>query len=362
MYIGMSVNEIETPALVVDFDKLQGNINKMSEYLKQLGCSLRPHFKTHKCVPVAKMQVKAGAIGITCAKLGEAEILANSGIDEILIANQIIEPSKIRRLAGIARYSNITVAVDNLQNIEDLSRAAVAFKSHIGVLIEIEIGMGRCGARSLDDALQLAEKIDKSAGLIYKGIMGYEGHCVFVEKFEDRRVKTTEAIGRLVEFKNFLELKGFETVVVSGGGTGTYSITPGIAGMTEIQAGSYVFMDAKYRAIEDIGFDNALYLMATVISIPERGLGITDAGMKCLATDAGMPVVYEPAGVELAKLSEEHGKISFNPEITNIKVGDKIRITPSHICTTVNLHDRYYVTSDNIVTGVWNIDARGKFT
>ena len=311
---GKNVNEIETPALVIDFDVLKDNIEKMSRFLKLTSCSLRPHFKTHKSVIIARLQMQAGAIGITCAKLGEAEELVNSGIDNILIANQVVDPQKLKRLAGLARYSTITVAVDSLRNVEDLSSAAVSMNSIIGVLIEADSGMGRCGVRTHEEAVSLAEKISVSPGLILKGIMGYEGHCVWVEDYEEREKMATAAIRILLGYRECLESRGFEIGIVSCAGTGTYNISSLIPGVTEIQAGSYVFMDAVYKSIENMDFRNALHLVATITSLPQCGTAIIDSGMKSLSTDNGLAKVIGLDGVELIKLSEEHGTLSVEPE------------------------------------------------
>lgn len=357
---GKNINEIPTPALVIDYEKLQSNILEMSNFLRNTKCSLRPHFKTHKSVVIAKLQMQAGAIGITCAKLGEAEELVNSGIDNILIANEIVDPSKLQKLACLARYSSITIAVDSLSNVKDLSSAAASVNASIGVLIEANIGLGRCGVRTHGEAIGLAEKISRSPGLALKGIMGYEGHCVCIENYAQRQAAATTAINILLGYKACLESRGFEVGIVSCGGTGTYDISSLIPGVTEIQAGSYVFIDSLYKSIEEMHFDNALHLMATITSVPEKGAAITDAGMKCLSTDNGMPRVVGASGLELLKLSEEHGTLTVDTAKNSVKVGDRVRIMPSHCCTTVNLHDKYYVTSRDTVIGMWPVDGRGK--
>ena len=358
------INDIETPALVVDYLKLKNNIDKMASFAKSVNCSLRPHFKTHKCPLIANLQIDAGAIGITCAKTGEAEILAASGIKNILVANQVVEPSKIRRIAAIAKYCNIIVAVDDLKNVDDLSAAAQELSADIGVVIEADIGMGRCGVRNVNESLELAERISKSPGLSFKGLMGYEGHCVFINDFEERKKKTLEANEKLMRYKEFLESKGFEIKIVTGGGTGTFNITSRFPGYTEIQAGSYVFMDSKYNSIEGVGaeFDNAAFILATVVSRPEKGLAVIDAGMKCMTGEFGIPQAVGTKGVTLKTLAEEHGIVQVDEEAANINIGDRIRITPSHICTTVNLHERYYIKYNDYVMDTWSISARGKFS
>lgn len=356
------LKDLETPALVIDLDKMDRNINKMADYMKSVGCNLRPHFKTHKCPIIAHKQIKAGAIGITCAKLGEAEVLVKAGIDNILIANQIVQTSKLNRLAGLSRLCNIIVAVDNLKNVEDLSQAMQAANSNIGVLIEVDVGLGRCGVRNQEDALRLAEKIYNSPGLTFKGIMGYEGHCVFIENEEKRRISTQEANRMLVEYKSFLEKKGYEVEIVSCSGTGTYKFASVYPGITEIQAGSYIFMDGKYNKTEGVDFENSLFIISTVISKPNEDLAVIDTGLKSMTSEFGIPQVIYPEGASIiGHLSEEHSMLNISLSSAKLNLGDKVIILPSHGCTTVNLYDKYYVASGNIVVSEWEITARGKF-
>lgn len=361
MVIGKHISEIETPALIIDLDKLDNNINKLAAYFKTINCKLRPHFKTHKCPIIAHKQIRAGAIGITCAKLGEAEILAKSGIEHILIANQVIEAGKISRLAGIAKYCDIIVAVDNPDNVSQLSRAASSMNSCIGILIEVDTGMGRCGVRNKERCLKLAEQVKNSSGLVLRGVMGYEGHCVLVEDINTRKTEAEKAIHSLIEYKNFLEAEGYDIKIVSGAGTGTHLYSSRITGMTEIQAGSYVFMDTRYGLLKDLDFEQSLYILSTIISKPCDELAIIDSGMKSMTHDNGLPGIIHPAGMELIKMSEEHGKVKVDSTAEHASIGDKVKIIPSHCCTTVNLHNVYYVVSNDIVVAEWEISARGKF-
>ena len=361
MYIGMKIEEIETPALIIDFDRFNNNMKKMQEHVESKGCSLRPHFKTHKSPLIAHMQVEKGAVGITCAKLGEAEVLARSGIKSILIANQIVDTSKIKRLAGLSKYCEIIVAVDNLKNLDDLNDAAVAFNTTISILIELDIGMGRCGVRSEIEALQLASKIGDLSRLRLKGIMGYEGHCVFIKDGKERELKTNEALGKLVHLKDHLINSGFPIEIVSGGGTGTHKYFSSFIGVTELQAGSYIFMDDKYNSIEDVDYENSLFLLSTVISKPQKGLAIIDAGMKSITMEFGLPMVISRQEMVLDKLSEEHGIIKIDLAHDDLNIGDKVFLMPSHGCTTINLHDKYFVSSKGLLTDIWEISGRGKY-
>lgn len=361
LFEGKSILEIETPALIVNLEKLKGNIGFMSDFIKEVGCTIRPHFKTHKCPVIAHMQMQAGASGITCAKTGEAEVLAKCGISDILIANQVVEKSKLLRLAGLAKYCTITIAADDEKNMEDVSDAAVLMNSVIRILIDVDVGMGRCGVRSKEQALSLAAKINGLPGLQLIGVMGYEGHCVFLGDDMERETGTKAANSRLVEFKEFLGNQGYCMEVASGSGTGTCSFAARNPGMTEMQAGSYVFMDEKYKGILKNDFGNSLYILSTVISRPCKGLAVLDCGMKSMTHEFGMPAIISHEGMIIRKLSEEHANVELTtPEAEKIRIGEKVKIIPSHCCTTVNLHDRYVIESNGRIAGEWEIYGRGK--
>jgi len=357
--IGIHKSEIDTPALLIDLDVMESNIRFMADFFKGRPATLRPHFKTHKCPIIAHKQIEAGAIGITCAKLGEAEVLVECGIKSILIANQIIGIEKITRLAALARHADMIVAVDAASNLYDLSKAAQAFGSEIGVVVDVDVGMGRCGTRSIDEAVALARLSLSLGNLKFRGVMGYEGHCVFIHDKQERTEKCHLADSILVKAADAIRQAGIDVEIVSGGGTGTYDITGEYPGITEIEAGSYVFSDARYSGV--IGqFKPALSILTTVISRPEQDIVITDAGLKTMTSEFGMPVLRGIKGAELIKLSEEHGKIHLERDIPELKTGDKVEIIPSHGCTTINLHDYYFgIRADRLET-VWKVAARGK--
>jgi len=357
--IGMSVSQIPTPALIIEKQVFEDNLHRMANFFRG-PVKLRPHIKTHKCTNIAHRQVEAGAIGITCAKLSEAEVMAEQGIYDILIANQVAGYDKARRLAYLASMADVKVAVDNKENIDDLDCAALEYGSKIGVVIEVDVGNDRCGTRSMEQTLQLAKHISEKKGLDFKGLMGYEGHCVFITDREERAMACTKANKILVDSAVMLRSNGFEVEIVSAGGTGTYDMSGTYPGITEIEAGSYIFMDGRY--LDVIGnelFRPALWVLSTVISKPKPGLAIVDAGMKCLTHEFGLP---QPllAGATLEGLSEEHGRIGLTPEADNLKVGDLVKIKPSHGCTTVNLHGIYHVVRDDKLVDVWEIKCRGK--
>jgi len=358
-YIGMPLQEIDTPALVIDLKVMEANISTMAGYFAGIGANLRPHVKTHKCPIIAHKQLAAGAKGITCSKLGEAEVMVQTGIQDILIANEIVGPRKIKRLMDLAARADLMVAVDDEKNIEDLAKAVRAAGVRLGVLVDVNVGMNRCGAEPGKPSLELARKVHASHGLTFMGIMGYEGHVVGVADPGERSRKGREAMKLLVETKDLIERSGIPVEVVSSGGTGTYDISGPYPGVTEIQAGSYIFMDAHYRET-GIAFGCALTLLATVVSLHLPDRIITDAGMKTITAEFGMPVVKGGEELEVIGLNEEHGKIRTRTGKSSLTVGDTIELIPSHGCTTINLHDRYYGVRNGTVEAVFPILARGK--
>jgi D-serine deaminase-like pyridoxal phosphate-dependent protein len=358
--IGTPKKEIDTPALCVDINLLQKNIEAMKRHLEGGTVSLRPHTKTHKSPIIAKMQIDAGAIGICCAKLGEAEVMAEAGIPGILIPNQIVSPQKITRLVNLAAWADVCVAVEDAKNVDDIDRAALSKGVKLKVIIEMDVGMNRCGVRTVESGLALAKDIAGRKGLIFKGIMGYEGHCVTLMPLTKREEVARTSLAKLIEFAKALEQNGIPAEIVSGGGTGTYKTTPDVAGMTEIQAGSYATMDAKYYSVGITEFGRALTILSTVISVPDPDHAVCDVGLKSATSEFGIPEVKSPQGWRLAGLSEEHGKLERDGG-SELHPGDVIEIYPSHGCTTINLHDRYFVHRDGILEAVWPIAGRGRF-
>ncbi len=365
-FIGRHKTELDTPALLIDLDKMEANIEAMANYFSTVNAELRPHVKTHKTPIIAHKQIAAGAIGATCAKLGEAEAVIHAGIRDVLIANQIVGAQKIARLINLAKHSEIMVAADNLENVQAISEAAAAKDATVRMLVEVNIGMNRCGVEPGKPALELAEQIRRSPNLVFEGLMGYEGHTVAKPKRSERDAAAREAMQRLVDTKYYLEKHGVEVAIMSGGGTGTFDITGSIPEMTEIQAGSYVLMDSTYRNVEGVGenFKCALSVLATVVSRPHPNRMIVDTGLKVLAKEFGVPQPVGLTGVEMSGLSEEHGTLKTvgqgPDESIALKPGDKLEILPTHCCTTVNLHDRYYGIRNGIVESAWDIAARGK--
>ena len=357
---GLSYLELDTPALLLDLDAFEANIRLMAQFFADRPTSLRPHAKTHKCPEIACRQIKAGAIGITCAKVGEAEVMVEAGISDILIANQVVGEIKIGRLTDLAGRSRMMVAVDDAANVRQLSAACQAKGVTLRVLVEVDVGMHRCGVEPGGAALRLAQEVAECSGLHLAGLMGYEGHLVQIRDPQERESKVLEALAPLQETRDLLERHGLPVEIVSGGGTGTYDVSGSHPPMTEIEAGSYVFMDSTYSQTRP-EFEQALYVLSTIVSRPTPERLVTDAGRKTISNDFGNPVPIGVPGASMKGLSEEHGVLTLDdPGSVNLRPGDKMRFVPSHCCTTTNLHDRLYVIRNDVLVDVWPITARGR--
>jgi len=348
-------DQIETPALLIDLDILESNIQKMADSFKGKKAFLRPHFKTHKCPTIAHMQMEAGAKGITCAKLGEAEVLAAAGIRDILIANEVVDSSKVYRLASLANNARITVCADNADNVAELSKAAQVYGSTVYVLVELEVGMHRCGVDTKEEALSLARQIAGSKGLEFEGFQAYAGQLSHVADRDERIKGTAEAEATVLEMKAYLEANGIPVKEISGAGTGTYNLPDDNGTWTEIQAGSYVFMDTDYSRL-GLGFGESLTLLTTVIH-RRPGITITDAGSKVCCQEKGAPALKDYPGLTVF-LNEEHGKVADKND--ELKYLQKLEYIPSHCCATANMHDYYYCVRKGLLEAVWPISGRGK--
>ena len=354
--IGRHKSEIDTPALLLYMDAVERNIAKMANIFSDKECKLRPHIKTHKLPMIAHKQIEAGAIGITCAKLGEAKIFFESGIKDILIANEIVGDIKIQRLVNLSGYGDLIVCVDHFENAKDLSEAAGSMGRKINILVEVNVGLNRCGVRPGEPALELVQKITKLQNLVFRGVMGYEGG-LFIKDLEEKKKKCEECNRLLVETKKLIEKNGFPVEIVSAGGTNTFYLTGLYPGITDVQVGSYVTMDT-HNAYYGVDFEQAITVLTTVISRLERERAVTDAGKKSLSTDEGLPTCKE-TGIIVSTLNEEHGHLRIEDPDHNLSVGDKIEVVPSHGCTTIPLYDRYVIIRDDYVESLAEIRARG---
>jgi len=353
----MYKGDIDTPALVIDLPAMEQNIAKMADFARGQGVNLRPYIKTHKSTILAHKQLAAGAIGVGCATIAEAEVMATAGIRDILIGNQIVGSVKIARVMGLARHTDIMVAVDDYQNVTELSAAAQAMGVKVRILVELDVGMHRCGVKPGEAALQLAKHVEAAAGLEFCGFMGYEGHLQGIAEPGERATRVEQDVGLTVDTAKMAESAGLSVEIVSAGGTGTYKEAGELPGVTEIQPGTYIF--SRYR---EPTFNRALTVLATVISYPADNYVVIDAGSKALSQDFGMPVIKDLPEARLVGLSEEHGKVELVEPIPKLKIGDKIEIFPLHVCTTVSLHGKYFAVRNDRVEAIWSIATRAKFS
>lgn len=355
---GTPVEELDTPALVIDLDVAESNIATLQGFADEHGVGVRPHAKTHKSAYWGLKQMRAGAVGICAAKVGEAEALVWGGVPDVLIANEIVSPSKISRLAALASRANVAVAVDDEANVRDLSEAAQAAGVEIGVVVEVNVRLDRCGVEPGEPTTALSKIVDSTPGLRYEGLMGYEGHIA--GEPESRRAETMEAVEKFLRAREEVVASGLEVEVMTAGGTSTYDITGTVDAVTDLQCGTYIFMDGAYGP-ETPAFTPALTLLTGVISRPAPERAILDIGLKSVSVDSGPPRVVGLEGAELTKLSEEHGTLSLDGDSRRLKVGDRVSFLPMHGDTTINIHDYYFCVRDGVLEDVVPIAGRGRF-
>lgn len=327
----------------------------IQDYIKPKGLALRPHYKTNKCVEIAQRQIAYGAKGITCAKVSEAEDLVEAGIEDVLIANQVVDLAKIHRVATLAGRCKMTICVDSEQNIYELERAASAQSVVIYCLVEYDIGLKRCGARTKEEVYILAKAIGECQHLSFEGIQAYAGHLSHEENYEIRKLESEKIEHDLSALREYLLGRGLTVKEVSGVSTGTVFFRPYGSVYTEVQAGSYIYMDVAYNKL-NLPFQNSLFVMTSVVSTAD-GLIITDAGRKSISFDQEFPVFTEYPDLSV-RLSEEHCIVA--PKVHDKKAGDRMMLIPGHCCTAVNLHDRLYLVRNNKVVGCVPVTSRGK--
>jgi 3-hydroxy-D-aspartate aldolase len=363
--IDSPIAEIETPALVIDLDALERNIAKMAEFSRTAGVGLRPHAKTHKSVEIARRQIAQGAVGQCVQTVGEAEVLVRGGITDVLVSNQVVGLRKLRRLAALAREARITLCFDAPDQVDAAAMVAREFGAEIGGLVEIEVGMERCGIAPGRDAAVLARHIEQSPGLKFRGLQAYHGRAQHLASYQERAQAIGSAVAAVRGTCEALAAATLGCEIVSGAGTGTFAIEAASGAYTELQAGSYVFMDSEYARIRDESggpyreFEHSLFVLASVISTPSVSRAIVDAGLKSISGERGPPWVYDRPGVECTSLSDEHGKLTMVPGVTPPRLGEKIWLIPGHCDPTVNLHDWYVGVRDGRVQALWPIGARG---
>jgi len=358
-WIGTPLEDLDTPVLLLDRLASNRNIRKMADFFRGRKSQLRPHFKNHKCTTLARRQLEAGsAVGMTCAKLGEAEVLAEGGVGDVLIANQVVGRRKMTRLVEVARRIDLKVAVDDVGQAEAISQAAVEAGVTVGILVEVDIGMGRCGVAPGEPTLELVRTILPLPGLRFDGIQSYEGHTVYVNDADERSRLVRQSFEPVLQTRRLLEQNGIEVRILSGGSSSTHQITGSIDGVDEIQAGSYPTMDWRYAEMLP-DFEVALSVLARVIS-KRPGAAVLDVGLKGAGNDFGPPRIQDYPDAEIPSFtSEEHCIVHNAPDW---KVGQAVRLFPSHACTTCNLYREMYVHEEGRVVDVWPIEGSGRLT
>jgi D-serine deaminase-like pyridoxal phosphate-dependent protein len=354
-WIGRHLHDLPTPVLVLDLSALDHNIAAMRDALDG-DAALRPHAKIHKCAEIASRQVAAGALGVTVATAREARALATHGVPEILIANEVCTPEDVADVLAAATAARVLVAVDDVANVADLSRAASAAGAVLGVVIEVDLGMGRCGVRSSDEARLLAQAVTDAAGLELRGVTGFEGHVVLTPDQEERERGALDAVDRLADVADALSAEGPPVEIVSAGGTNTFAATARHPAVTEIQAGTYVVMDTSYAPFAP-GFRRALTVLGTVIS-RHGGRAILNCGTKTVGSTGLAPPCAGP-GTTVISVDEEHMLLDVNGEAEGLRIGDPVSVVVSYCGAAINAHDAYCVVSEDKVVDVWPILARG---
>ena len=366
--IGAPLAEVDTPALIIDLDAFERNLAALPDKLTGRPVALRPHSKTHKSPIIALKQMALGAVGVCCQKVAEAEALVEGGVADVLIANEVVGASKLRRVAALARAAKIAVCVDDPGNIADLEDAAAEFDARVTVLIEIDVGARRCGVAPGRAARDLAQIVAASKHLHFDGLQAYHGSAQHVRAFDERRKAIEQATDLARETKALIEAAGIACPRITGAGTGSFEFEAASGLYTELQCGSYIFMDADYnRNLDRSGkatpaFDQSLYIWATVMSRPTSDRAIVDAGLKAYSVDSGMPVLPDFPDVTLARASDEHGRLDIKGKVEGLDIGEKVRLIPGHCDPTVNLHDWYIGIRRQRVESIWPIAGRGALT
>lgn len=350
----MRIHEIDTPALLLDLDAMESNLHRMAGFFQGQSTKLRPHFKNHKAPRLAARQIDAGAIGMTCATLREAEILVEHGVRSILIANEIAGESKINLFADLSSQADVIVAVDNERVVSDIARIARKRGQRLSVLVDVDVGLNRCGVQPGEPACTLAKSAVEK-GLKFRGLMGYEGQLQVLPPSEERDQRVRCVARSLVDSRALIEREGIPVEIVSTAGTGTYYVSGAFSGVTEIQAGSYLLMDTLY-VNRGSPFTRSLTLLATVISRPEPLRAVIDCGMKELSAERGLSLVKNVEGAELRALHAEHGLLALQEPGAHPEIGQKIELWVHYSDATVNLHQRMYGTRKGEVEDILRIE------
>jgi D-serine deaminase-like pyridoxal phosphate-dependent protein len=364
--IRMHFRELSTPSLTIDLDILDRNLNRMASSCREQGVGLRPHIKTHKTPEVGRLQLDRGAVGLTVAKVGEAEVMAAAGLNDILIAFPIFGQQKLDRIATLARDRKILVSLDDDRTAQELSRAAIEKSATVGVLVEFDVGFHRCGLQPGPECVALARRIEKLPGLKFRGLMSFFGNVWGTEA--ERRTESQQVAEQVHRSLEAFEKARMPLEIVSGGSTPSAQFAHEILGLTEIRPGSYVYNDLNtFYQGACLLKDCATRVVTTVVSTAVPGRAIIDAGSKTLSSDAlgsgpraGYGLVIEAPDAPLIRLNEEHGYLDITKSSRSFRVGDVLTVLPNHVCTCVNMHDEAFLLRNDEVLGSWRIAARGK--
>ena len=362
-----SAAKLQTPALVIDLVRFKNNLETMSEHCQKVGITLRPHAKTHKCAAVAKLQIEAGASGICCAKLGEAEAMHAAGIQDILLTSPVVTASGIDRLLRLNESgASVIAVVDNPLNGKALNDAAQEFSARLKVLLDLDPGLHRTGIEPGPSAMNLAQQLSESTHLDFTGLQMYAGNLMHIASFSDRREQSIAVMEKLADFRNELKQLGIACRITSGGGTGTFDIDPETGALDELQAGSYAFMDRQYNEIETKQgghpeFFTSLFVQTTVVSTSHDNLVTTDAGLKAFATDDKTPQLHEggPQDGRYFFFGDEHGGVRWRTTEV-FAIGDWMRVITPHCDPTFNLYDVVHVVDGDTLVDIWPIEGRGR--
>ncbi len=369
---GMALVEVDTPALVIDLDAFERNLGRMADFAARAGVRLRAHAKTHKSPDIAARQVALGAVGVCCQKVSEAEVMVAGGIADVLVSNEVAGAAKLDRLAALARLAKVGVCVDDAANVAELETAAAKAGTTLDVMVEIDVGARRCGVAPGAAAARLAELVAKAPHLEFAGLQAYHGSAQHVREAGERKAHIARAAELVEETRRALRSTGLEARIVSGAGTGTYENEAASGVWNELQCGSYVFMDADYARNKRADgspfgdYEHALFVYATVMSLPVHERAVVDAGLKAFSVDSGLPLPWQLPGAVYQRPSDEHGVLELSncPELHRPRRGDKLLLVPGHCDPTVNLHDWYVGvrglgTAAARVECLWPVAARG---
>jgi D-serine deaminase-like pyridoxal phosphate-dependent protein len=353
--VGQRIEEVDTPALILELDAFEKNLDTLTRSVAGR-VRVRAHAKTHKCPEIARRQIAAGAVGVCCQKVSEAEALVEGGVRDVLVSNEVVGAVKIARLAALSQRARLGVCVDDLDNLRQIAASG----ARLDVYIEIEVGMGRCGIAPGEPALALAREILRAPNLRFAGLQAYHGRAQHVRSMAERRASIERSAQAVRATKRIFEREGIATPLVTGAGSGTFMFEVESGAWDEIQPGSYIFMDVDYARNEWAAplprFEHALFVLATVMSRPSPNAAIVDAGLKASSVDSGMPKVWGKQDLEFTKASDEHG---FIEGAQLPALGDKLLLVPGHCDPTVNLYDWYVCVRRGVVEAIWPITARG---